>query len=379
MKVEQFSWKETLGWTPGRPGDLGSSADLVLVFSDASVPSYSTRLHEIQEAYPNAKLIGCSTFGGILDTQILDDAIAITAISFEHTSLQESRVCLDDIRDSYEAGMRLARSLDPNGLVHAFALADGVHDSAVQFVTGIREGLPPGVKVTGGLAGTRTVFADSFCIANGLAAPRTAGIIGLYSNKLTVGYGALSGWRAFGPHRLVTRASGSELFELDGRSALGLYREYLGDFDSWRPQATYLYPLQLRRENQEEYAVRAIMSVNDERQSLFLAGEVTVGCYTRLMRGSHDDVIDGAVGAAETALNIMGTEGAELAILVSCAARKVALKQRCEEELEAVREVFGPNTCFAGFYSHGEIGPNGPGAESLFHNQTMTITALREN
>ena len=49
-----------------------------------------------------------------------------------------------------------------------------------------------------------------------------------------------------------------------------------------------------------------------------------------------------------------------------------------EEEIEAVREVYGANTILTGFYSYGEISPFTPDAKCELHNQTMTITTLSE-
>ena len=68
----------------------------------------------------------------------------------------------------------------------------------------------------------------------------------------------------------------------------------------------------------------------------------------------------------------------ELAILISCVGRKLVLKQRVEEEVEAVRDVLGPGAALAGFYSYGEISPFTPAAKCELHNQTMTITTLSE-
>jgi hypothetical protein len=68
---------------------------------------------------------------------------------------------------------------------------------------------------------------------------------------------------------------------------------------------------------------------------------------------------------------------AELAILVSCVGRKLVLRQRVEEEIEAVREVL-PQAVLAGFYSYGELCPQGSAKNCELHNQTMTITTLAE-
>jgi hypothetical protein len=54
------------------------------------------------------------------------------------------------------------------------------------------------------------------------------------------------------------------------------------------------------------------------------------------------------------------------------------LKSRVEEELEAVQDVLGKQAAMAGFYSYGEICPSAPNADCELHNQTMTITTLRE-
>jgi hypothetical protein len=43
-----------------------------------------------------------------------------------------------------------------------------------------------------------------------------------------------------------------------------------------------------------------------------------------------------------------------------------------------VRDVLGGAPVLAGFYSYGEISPFTPSAKCELHNQTMTITTLRE-
>jgi hypothetical protein len=88
-----------------------------------------------------------------------------------------------------------------------------------------------------------------------------------------------------------------------------------------------------------------------------------------------------AFTAAKAAKNCQETidfPKVNLAILVSCVGRKWVLKQRVEEELEAVREIFGNDTILAGFYSYGEIAPLAGSTKCALHNETMTITAFSE-
>jgi hypothetical protein len=58
--------------------------------------------------------------------------------------------------------------------------------------------------------------------------------------------------------------------------------------------------------------------------------------------------------------------------------RKMLLKQRTEEEVEAVRDILGNKTFLTGFYSYGEICPLTKNTHCELHNQTMTITVFSE-
>ena len=64
---------------------------------------------------------------------------------------------------------------------------------------------------------------------------------------------------------------------------------------------------------------------------------------------------------------------------MSCVGRKLVMGARVDEEVEAVAAVFGRNARVAGFYSNGDISPLLASTECRLHNQTMTITLLRES
>ncbi|NNN05175.1 MAG: hypothetical protein HKL90_04670, partial [Elusimicrobia bacterium] len=202
--------------------------------------------------------------------------------------------------------------------------------------------------------------------------------VGLYGAQLKVGFSSRGGWDPFGPERLITRSRGNVLYELDGQSALELYKKYLGDHAGALPAAAVHYPLALRTAEGETSVVRTVLAVDEREQSMTFAGDVPEGTYARLMKANFDRLIDGASGAAGDCREAMGATPAELALLISCAGRKMVLGQRIEEEVEAVREVLGPSTTLGGFYSYGEIAPFAGGARCELHNETMTITTLSE-
>ena len=233
------------------------------------------------------------------------------------------------------------------------------------------------MSVTGGLSGDGAAFAQTVVICNGPAESNVVAAVGFYGNRLEVGYASQGGWDPFGPERLITRAEGNVLHELDGRSALDLYKTYLGAHSAGLPATGLLFPLSLRMGDGQTGLVRTILAVNEAEGSMTFAGDMPVGAYARLMRANFDRLIDGSTGAArESSRGVRGNP--DLAILISCVGRKLVLKQRIEEEVEGVREVLGPSTVLTGFYSYGEISPFTPGARCSLHNQTMTITTFRE-
>ena len=377
MKIEQQYWTAEDGWKIESPGTLEGKASLVLVFGASKLMGDAIRLDEIRARYPGAHLIGCSTSGEICGTRVRDDSFVVTAVRFEHTSLKLVHEVIGDGGDSLAAGSRLAKALATKQLAHVLVLSDGLKVNGSELARGLRENLPEGVAVTGGLAGDGTAFQQTLVCADSAPCEGVIAALGFYGDQLKVGYGSLGGWDSFGAERLITRSKGNILYELDGHSALELYKKYLGENNA-RPADTLLFPLALRTGDEGFGLVRTVMSIDEENQSMTFAGDVPEGSYARLMKANFDRLIGGAAGAAVTSYEMTGSVEPELALLISCVGRKLVLKQRIEEEVEGVRVVLGKNTVLTGFYSYGEICPHGAITKCELHNQTMTITTFSE-
>lgn len=319
--------------------------------------------------------------------QVLEDSLVATAIHFEHTRVRSAQVRLDEPSDSRKAGERLARALpgavgDQDGgpeqeLAHVLVLCDGLSVNGSEWVRGLTKHLPEGVAVTGGLAGDGARFGETTLFWGEAPEKRAIAAVGLYGTRLTVGFGSLGGWAPFGPERLATRSSGNVLFELDGRPALGLYKQYLGEQAQGLPATGLLFPLSVRVKPGETPVVRTLLAVDERQQSMTFAGDVPEGAYARLTKANADCLIEGAVGAARASYPA-GSVAPELAILISCVGRKRVLKRRVEDEVRGVQSILGARTALAGFYSYGGIAPFARGARTELHNQTMTVTTLSE-
>ena len=378
MKIDQKTWTAEKGWAPAFSGGKDESVQLVLFFGATQIIKQAILCHEVKQTYPNAHFCGCSTAGEIAGTQVIDNSLVLTAISFESTRIQGAQIGLSQSIDSYRAGQLLAQSLDSNGLRHVMVLSDGISVNGSDLVRGLTEILPAEVSITGGLAGDGERFQETLVCWDGYPQKTMVVAVGFYGNRLKIGYCSQGGWDSFGPERLITKSKGNILYELDGKSALELYKLYLGEQAAGLPATGLLFPLSLRTKDSHTSVVRTILSVNEHDQSMTFAGDVPVGSYARLMKANLDRLIDGAVGAAAKSYEALGSFSPELAILISCVGRKMILKQRTEEEIEGIRDILGKNTVMTGFYSYGELSPFNQGGACALHNQTMTITLLSE-
>jgi hypothetical protein len=388
VKIEQRRWTQALGWAAASASTIAKSSQLVLVFGATAVLRQPHLTAAIRQDYPAAHIFGCSTAGEICGTQVSDDSLVVTAVHFEHTQFRSVQVNLSQVPDSFQAGEWIAKKLPgsiPDAitgmeekLAHVLVLSDGLKVNGSDFVAGLIKHLPEGITLTGGLAGDGARFGETLVFDDDVPEKDTIAALGLYGSRLKVGFGSLGGWDSFGPERLITKSKANVLYELDGRSALGLYKQYLGEHAKGLPATGLLFPLSVRTQSGETPVVRTILSVDETAQSMLFAGDIPEGAYARLMKANFDRLIDGATGAARTSQQAVGSSAVELAILISCVGRKLVLKQRIEEEVEAVRDVLGASVALTGFYSYGEISPFTPGAKCELHNQTMTITALSE-
>jgi len=376
MQVAQYRWTEATGWSPALAGN--DSTSILFTFGARSILQQGDRLKELRESFSGAIILGGSTSGEIIDEEVLDDSVVVSAVTFKKTKLKVATVECANGAESFSAGKALAEGLDLENLTHVFVVSNGLNVNGTDLSKGMAEVLPITVTVTGGLTGDAADFSETWVVADDVQASTSVAAVGLYGDSLKVGYGSAGGWEVFGPERRVTKSEGGVLYELDDKSALELYKTYLGEHVDQLPGSALLFPLMITREGSERGVVRTILSVDEQEHSMTFAGDVAEGSMAQLMRANTDNLVDGASDAAATCLKGLGEVSAEFAILVSCVGRKLVMKQRVEEEVEAVREVVGDDAKLTGFYSYGELAPYEAGNPCELHNQTMTITAFSE-
>ncbi|MGB7183609.1 MAG: FIST N-terminal domain-containing protein [Burkholderiaceae bacterium] len=375
MRVEQLRWTDEEVWSTVN-SDLrgGEQPALVLVFASPKHIHNEGALNQLRSRYPDAVIAGGSTAGNVIGTSSSDSDIAATAIAFDHGRVRLTSVLIEPSTNVSEIAQAAVEHLLEEDLRHVFVLSDGLNVNGSELAKGLNKRVD--VTVSGGLMGDNGAFAHTYVIANGPPKANQIALIGFYGEQLSVTHGCFAGWEEFGINRVVTRSSGNIVYEIDDQPALALYKKYLGDAAAGLPGSGLRFPLSIRSDT-DQMLIRTLLSVDEENQSLTFAGDVPEGATTLLMKGSTDNLIDGAEHAANQAQR--GKNRCELAVIISCVGRRMVMDQMADEELEVIYETLGENTRLAGFYSYGELSPQGDEfVKCSLHNQTMTLFTLSE-
>lgn len=376
MKITQAAYLDGCWQYKTDKADLKNP--LVLVFANRTLLENRDFTLSIRNEFSSGHIIYCSTAGEIAGTKALEGSAVVTAAEFEKASFV---IRTDNIarynKNSTALGESLYQSFPAEGLRHIIVLSEGSFVNGSALIQGMENKKQAGVSISGGLCGDDGRFQKTLVGYN--HEPRRGEVvaIGLYGTTLEVTAASAGGWYAFGPMRIITKSEGNVLYEIDGKPALELYRNYLGERSGNIAESSLLYPLQVTYPGRDLAVVRTILNIDEENNAMILAGDVPEQSKVQLMMASIDDLAEGAREAALQAAQDR-EHTASLALLISCVGRRLAMGQRVEEELEQVQEVLGPQTVLNGMYSYGEIAPTKGNHFSELHNQTMTLTLISE-
>lgn len=380
MILQTFQFIKSKGWSVKDFPDLDSENTLILMFSAPEFINEPGPIQELAKMYPKSQIMGCSSSGEISGTKINDHSISVAIAKFEKTPIKIAITSVPNSEHSFEAGKFISSQLDTEDLKGIFVLSKGLNINGSELVKGLNTINKSDVVITGGLAGDGNQFKQTWIIDNGkIFTDRVIGV-GLYGDHIRISHGSKGGWDIFGTERHITRSKGNILYELDGNPALDLYKEYLGDKSAGLPATGLLFPLAIRKSQEDpKQLVRTILGIDEKTHGLIFAGDMPMGYLAQLMRANFDRLITGAVDAGKLVLskkpNIKKTP--ILLIAVSCVGRRLLLGERTEEEIESVLDLFPKGTQQVGFYSYGELSPYTKGDCDL-HNQTMTLTSICE-
>lgn len=355
-----------------------TGCQLVFAFGSREAIGRPGAYDELRSKFPEARIIMASTAGEILGSEVMDDTLVATGLSFESSSVHCATANVKDYASGRECGAALMSSLPIKDLRAVFVFSEGSTVNGSDLTEGMNHANLLGVPITGGLAGDGVRFERSLCGLDGSVGAGNVVVVGLYGQDLEVGHGSRGGWVEFGQERFVSYSEANVLYTIDGRSALSLYKEHLGADAADLPASALLFPLSMRLPGTSKTLVRVITSLDEAKESMSFAGNIPVGARVRLMNTTCAMLVDAADIAARNSREPFGSRAPEFALVVSCVGRRMVMKEKVADEVAVVRKVLGPSTCMTGFYSYGEVSPSEQHGPCDLHNQTMTVTTLFE-
>jgi hypothetical protein len=159
-------------------------ADLVIAFGSRHLIGGTDLYARLQAQYTRAQIILCSTAGEIFGNNVFDEAVAVTAVHFDKTSLKSVSVNIKDHSCSFEAGRELIKKLDTDDLAYVLVLSDGSNVNGSELVRGMEDANGHHVPITGGLAGDAGRFERTYVGLNGPAVEGNIAAIGFYGKAL---------------------------------------------------------------------------------------------------------------------------------------------------------------------------------------------------
>jgi len=194
MKIQQLQYVDKCWKIYMHTDDFDRmQCQLVLAFGEPSLVTDTSVFNHLERSYPEAHIILCSTSGEIIQNDVCDNSVVVTAIQFNNTTIHCAETNIKNHQSSYEAGQYLMQQLQQKDLNAAFIISDGTCINGSELVAGFNETNHKQIPVTGGLAGDGARFSKTYVGLNLLPAEGVIVAIGFYGEQLKVGHGSFGG------------------------------------------------------------------------------------------------------------------------------------------------------------------------------------------
>src|ERR671921_456500 len=370
--------------------------DFVFMFASIGYDQHSL-LRAVRETTGSAPLSGCSVEGTIAaeDADESNFSVVVTAISSDELEWTNG-LATGLSADSRAVGQWVAQELLPHlsaDTIGLFVFPDGM--SAIfdtfftanfdNFLAGLEGSLPSDrfLPLWGGGAGNNFdagaptyQYCDDEVVSDGVA-------YALLSGKAQAGWAMSHSLIPIGGARKVRRCQGNVIYEIDGKPAVEVLKEYLpehalADDRNWMNYANSL-ALCFRAPSymkDEEYVVRGVPAVKMADGSIIVQTVVQEGTSIWFSSRDKEKLATGLDRMARQIKEQLGGENPKLVFQFECATRgKMMFRE--QEKLQFLRQFrrsVDPDVPWAGYYCAGEIGP--VEEHNLRHLYTSVVLTL---
>lgn len=209
--------------------------------------------------------------------------------------------------------------------------------------------------LVGGLTASRGAFSQ---VAGGIVEGGLSGV--LLAEDVGVATGLSQGCTPIGDVHDVTRAQDNVLYELNGRPALDVFKEDIGEVLARNLERVggYIHAaLPIAGSDTADYLVRNVMGIDPNNGWLSIGERLNAGDKILFVRRDGPSAF---VDLERMLGDVTGRAGeaASAGLYYSCVARGPNMFSRDDQEMTAVAEAVGEEVPVVGFYANGEISNN---------------------
>jgi len=312
---------------------------LIQIFTSIVEYEYIQRLIEtIRSNLPNAKIIGTTSDGNIVDGLITHQSV-LSFIQFDKTEVHSFIALSSEGEESYDLGVKLANQFKNIANIEAtIAFSDGIHTNGEEFLKGL-ESVHQN-SIAGGMASDNGKLLETYVFNEEKITHHGAVCATLSGEGLLIHQLHNFGWRPIGKRLKVTKSIKNRVYEIEGRSAVETYKRYLGEqIEAQLPQTGIEFPLIIHKEGLE--VARASIQKHEDG-SLSFAGNIEEGSMVQFGLGDVNAMLYEKDSNFDQATNYP----VEAIFIYSCMARRRLLDIFSYEEIQPYHQLAPVSGCF---------------------------------
>ncbi len=362
--------------------------DVLIVLSSVAM-KHPEVLAGIKEAFPDVPMVGCSTAGEITNEGSSKESVVAMALRSDqmHFTIGKGLAVKGNERAAGRALAEDIKSRAPQEVTSMIIFSDVLGANGTEISRGVLDVFGENFVMVGGAAGDDLNFKDTHEYYDGeVLSGYTVGV-GLSGNYKKA-FGAKHGWEPVGATHTVTKATGTVVYEIDGKPAFETYREYLGEqADDIKKdilnRLALTYPLGMQAAGVEGYMIRVPLVFNEDGSIVFGA-EVIEGTKVSIMLGTQEKSIEAAIDVAKNVAAEFATSAPKALFISDCVARKKLYGPDVSKEIHEVTNIIGPTVPLIGFYSYGQHAPvygvigDINACDPNFYEESIVIFAIGE-
>src|ERR687890_745204 len=345
--------------------------DFVFLFGSIGYEQHSL-VRAVREITGSAPLSGCSAEGTINGDDADESSFSVVVTAISSDELQWTNGLATGLENNPRAvGQRVAKELLPHlssDAIGLFVFPEGRTENFDHFFVELEENLPRDqfLPLWGGGAGNDLnlgkptyQYCDDEVVSDGVS-------YALLSGEAQTAWAISHSVIPIGGERIVTRSQGNVIYEIDGKPATDVFKEYLPEdvLAADRDWVRYGISLALSFKapsymKDEEYVVRGVPQLSLTDGSIIVQTEVEEGTSIWFSSRDKEKITTGFDRMATQIEEQLAGEKPELVFQFECVTRgKMMFRE--QEKLQLLRQFrqsLDADVPWVGFYTIGEIGP----------------------